>query len=411
MNDIAQSIQKAIAERNYSASSHMFDHALRENSIPDLIEALEEMEEAASLLTLELRDHVFYYLGMWDIYFAVQITSLDVLRILREHNVKQDAPTFMIDFIRNLLDTKDSRFSQFCVNIETISGGHYAILVPSILDQRMEELMNCRIQYRDGPRRLYCTAELMDTYYGGKIVTAIHGHSSFDIIISEEQFATIQVGLDSAGFDTSSMLDRIDSVSWDEFVKNKRKPHIERGGSGELSVMHRVKSARSNIYSQNFRQQVAALNAINIAKTQLCNDVLISVALDPTYQMRHRALNQLGESGDSNTLEFLASLMKNDDDAAIRKEAARTYSMLTSRSQLTSITHTIPRVPIKSSFFDISKINKILNTLIAKGMPTVMIDDTLKSLAIQGGPDSVDILTRLLAKHQVSVKSAVIKAS
>ena len=40
-----------------------------------------------------------------------------------------------------------------------------------------------------------------------------------------------------------------------------------------------------------------------------------------------------------------------------------------------------------------------------------MIDDTLKALAIQGGPDSVEILTKLLAKPQSSVRSAVIKAS
>ena len=411
MTDIAQSIQKAIAERNYAASTHMLDHALRENSLPDLIVVLEEMEEAAPLLTLELRDHIFYYLGMWDIYFAVQITSIDILRILHEHNVEKDAPIFMIEYIRNLLDTKDNRFSQFCVNVGTISGGHYAILVPSILDQRMEELMNCRIQYTDGYKPFYCTAELLETYYGGKIVTAIHEHRSFDIVVSPEQFTIIQEGLTCAGIDTSLMLDRVDPDLWDDFVKEKRKPRIERGGSGELSVLHRVKSARSNIYSKVFQQQATALKAIDLAKTQLCNDVLMSVVSDPTHPMRRRALNQLGESGDSSTIEFLATIMKNDGDASVRKEAARTYSMLTSRSQMSSIDHKIPRRPSKSALLDISRINKILNTLIAKEMPAVMIDDTLSSIVIQTGADSVDILSRLLTKPQTSVKMAVIKAS
>ena len=40
-----------------------------------------------------------------------------------------------------------------------------------------------------------------------------------------------------------------------------------------------------------------------------------------------------------------------------------------------------------------------------------MIDDTLTAIAIQGGSDAIDILTRLLAKPQVSVRIAVIKAS
>lgn len=411
MTDIAQSFQKAIAERNYAASTHLLDHALRENGLPDLITVLEEMEEAAPLITLELRDHVFYYLGMWDIYYAVQISSIDILRILDEHNVENDASIFMIDYIRNLLETRDDRFSQFCINIETISGGHYAILVPSILDQRMEELLNCRIQYTDGYKTFYCTAELLETYYGGKIVAAIHSHRSFDIIVNPGQFAIIQEGLSSAGIDTSSLLDRVEPDLWDDFVKGKRKPRIKRGGSGELSVLHRVKSGRSNIYAQGFRQQVAALNAITLARTQLCNDVLMSVISDPSHQMRRRALKQLGESGDSTTLDFLADLMKNDGDESIRKEAARTYSVLTSKGQLTGISHPIPRLQRKSSILDISKINKILNTLIAKGMPTAMIDDTLSAIAIQGGSVSVDILSRLLTKPQNSVKIAVIKAS
>lgn len=411
MTDIAQSFQKAIAERNYIESTNILDQAFREDHLSDLISTIEEIEESASLLTLEIRDHVFYFLGMWDVYFALQMTSPDILRILIENDDVKEPSIFMIDYIRTLLETKDNRFSQFCVNVGTISSGHYAVLVPTILDQRMEELEHCRIQYRDSNPPLYCTADLLDTYYGGKIVSAIHEKRSFDIVVSNEQFAIIQDGLASAGLDTSSMLDRIDFDTWDEFVKAKRKPRIQRGGTGELSVLHRVKSARSNIYSKNFQQQTTALNAIKNSRTQLCNDVLMDIASDPTHQMRRRVLNHLGESGDSNTIEFLAEIMKNDSVESVRKEAARAFSTLASRNQLTSGVHHIPQLPTKLAILDISKINNIINTIIAKGMPTTMIDDTLKALAIQGGPDSVEILTKLLAKPQSSVRSAVIKAS
>lgn len=411
MTDIAGTLQKAVAERDYPASFHILDDAFHKDHIPDIISEIEDIEESTTHYTLEIRDHVLYYLGMWDIYFAVQMTTPDILRILTEQRNVEEPSIFMIDFIRNLLDTHDSRFSQFCVSIETISSGHYAILVPSVLEQRMDELEKCRIQYKEIPEPLYCTADLLDTYYGGKIVSAIHRNKSFDIIVDSEQFSVIQEGLASAGLDTSSMLDKLDAEAWDAFVSIKRKPKIHRGGSGELSVLHRVKSARSNIYARNFRQQVAALNAISESKTQLCNDVLMNVASHPSNQMSLRALNQLGESGDSNTIEFLAGIMKNTKDGSIRKEAARAFSTLTSRSQLMRGTHLIPRLPVKSPILDISKINRILNTLIVKGMPSTMIDDTLKSLAIQGGPDSAEILTRLLVKPQSSVRSAVIKAS
>jgi len=411
LTNIAGNFQKAVAERDYPASINILDHAFHEGRIPDIISEIEDTEDSAPHYTLEIRDHVLYYLGMWDIYFAVQMTSPDILSILLEHQDVEEPSVFMIDFIRNLLDTHDSRFSQFCVNIEKISSGHYAILVPSVLDQRMEELEKCRIQYRESPESLYCTADLLDTYYGGKIVSAIHKNRSFDIIVNSEQFAVIQEGLASAGLDTSSMLDRIDSEVWDDFVSTKRKPRFHRSDSGELSILHRIKSARSDIYAQNFRQQVAALNAISLSKTQSCNDILMDVASDPSHEMRRRALNQLGESGDSTTIEFLAGIMKNTRDESIRKEAARAYSTLTSRSQLIGVTYHSQRLPLKSSILDVSKINKILNTLIAKRMPNTMIDDTLKSFTIQGGSDSAEILTKLLVKPQSSVRSAVIKAT
>jgi len=207
------------------------------------------------------------------------------------------------------------------------------------------------------------------------------------------------------------MLDSIDSEAWAEFAKDRRRPRFRRGGSGELSVLMSVESARSNIYARVYEQQLTALKAIISSRTQLCNDVLMDVASNPSCQIRRLALKQLGESGDDTTIDFLAETMKNDDIEGIRKEAARAYSTLVSRGSLGSISSQIVNSPTKSPAPDISKINKILNTLIAKGMPTTMIDDALKSLVIQGGTDTVDILSRLLSKPQNSVRSAVIKAT
>jgi len=411
LTDLELDIQKAIAERNYTASAYLLEHALQEGSLLELTKKLEEINEAASLLTLEFRDHVFHYLDMWDIYFAVQISSITVLNILHENNIEKDPQVFMIDHIRGFLDAEDYRFDQFCVNVETISRGQYAILVPSILEQRAAEFENCKIQFRKDPTPLYCTADLLKTYYGMKIVSATHNRISFDIVVGAELFSIIENSLLSAGLDTASMLEEIHSDSWDEFVSSKRRHIQQYSESGELSVLRRVVSARSNIYADNFRQQITALNAIGLAKTQLCNDILMSIASDDSHQIRRRVLKHLGESGDSVTMEFLAGVMKNDDDESIRKEAARAYSMLTSSSQFSNIAHSMPPASKKSPPLIITEINRILNGLITKGMPSTIIDDALAAIAIQGGSDAIDILTRLLAKPQVIVRMAVVKAS
>ena len=413
MTDLELDIQKAIAERNYSVSAYLLDNSLQEGSLLELITKLEEINEAASLLTLEFRDHIFHYLGMWDIYFAVQIPSIVVLKILHENNIEKDAQVFMIDYIRGFLDAEDFRFDQFYVEVETISRGQYAILVPLVLEQRAIEFENCKIQYRKDPTPLYCTADLLKTYYGKKIVSATHNRRTQDIVVDAEQFSIIEESLVSAGLDIASMLEEFDYDSWNNFVSSTRySTHVQLySESGELSILRRVISARSNIYAENIRQQIAALNAIVLAKTQSCNDILMDVASDNSHQIRRRILKHLGESGDSAVVKFLAGVMKNDDDESIRTEAARAYSMLTSSSQFSNIALAMPPPSIKPPTLDISKINRVLNNLISRSMPSTMIDDTLTAIAIQGGSDAIDILTRLLAKPQVSVRMAVIKAS
>ncbi|MFW9810071.1 MAG: HEAT repeat domain-containing protein [Candidatus Thorarchaeota archaeon] len=411
MKDLAIRYQDAVAERDYSTSSLLIEQALKQGNITDMARSLETIEGSVHHLTLEVRDHIFHTLGLWDVYFAVQMSSTDVLKLLKDQETRENARIFMVDFIRNLLKRKDKRFDQFCVNIQTVSKGHYAVLVPQILEERTEELLKCKIQFNEGPPPQYCTADLLDTYYGGKIVTATHGHRAFDIVVNEAQYITIRDSLASAGLEIDPMLVKMDDDEWEDYLQKRRKP--ERGKSSgeldELVVLHRVKSARSDIYSKLFRKQVAALNAIEASKTQLCNDILMDVITSPTHQLRMRALRLLSQTGDLMTLEFLADLMKNDRDSSIRKEAARVYSSLSSISA--GLGRVSPPVVIANPFLKLSRINNILNTLISKRMPTTMIDETIQSIVYQGGSDSTEMLLRLFKRPQEVIRLAIIKAS
>lgn len=419
MPDIALNFQVAVNERNYATSSQLIEQALREGTLPDLVLGLEEIEKAVSHITLERRDHIFYYLGMWDIYFAVQVPSIHVLELLQEHAVRDNARAFMVDFFRDIVVKQDSRFDQFCVNIQTISRGQYAVLVPSILEQRTEELLNCKIQFKDDTPRLYCTADLLGTYYGQKIVTATHGHRLFDIVVSEEQYGIIKESLASTGLDTDLMLVKIDFDKWDEYVKKRRslrtrqsRKYDKKSGTdehSELAVLHRVKSARSNIYSRDFNQQNSAMTTMDAARTQLCNDVLADIASDPTHSLRNRALKQLGEFGDRHTLDLLDDIMRNDESMSIRKEAVRAYSALTSRAAGMGPTSPLPAT--KPPVVDIAKINIILNSLLANRMPTTMIDETLNSVALQGGSDAGEVLLRLFGTPHEDIRQAIVKAT
>ena len=126
--------------------------------------------------------------------------------------------------------------------------------------------------------------------------------------------------------------------------------------------------------------------------------------------MHLRAVKGLGDIGGTNVLEFLSGML-NANDSSIRNVAARALSTLASHSKWSSVSHRIPVTPSKVTVLDISKINQILNTLLAKEMPVAMIEDTLIALVNQDSRNAADILTRLLAKPQINIKKAVIKTS
>ena len=300
--------------RDYIESSRILDSVLKNGQLSELIHDLEEHEKETSLITLELRDHIFHYLKMWDIYFAVQISSIGILRILEENDVRENPQIFMTDFIRDLFVAHDNRFDQFCVNIQTISHGHYAILVQPIIEKRTEELLKCKIPFLEGPPTLYSAADLLDTYYGSKIVSAAHSQKQFDIVLTQDEYETVRASLEQTGFDISNMLQQMNSDEWEKYVKRRRMARDIHTGSdraqpegrefSELIVLRRVKSARSNIYSDIFERQDAALRAIQRSGTQRCNDILMDVATNPSHPMRKRVIYELGEIGDASVLEL-----------------------------------------------------------------------------------------------------------
>ncbi|MFX1483910.1 MAG: HEAT repeat domain-containing protein [Promethearchaeota archaeon] len=429
MIDAEERLLNAITRVDYSASSQIIDQALKDGRLPDLVREIEAIEGVPNYSSLELRDHVFYYLRMWDIYFAVQIPSRKIIRILDAQGVQRNASVFMVEFIRNLLENRDNRFDQFCANIQTISKGHYAVLIPSILEQRMEELIHCEIQFNSGPPQQYCTAELLRTYYGWKIVNAVHENRYFDIVVDEKQFSMIRDSLEASGINVDAMLVELDSSEWSQHVERRRSRHTSINddssssahnsstdhwkspyeNSRELGILHRVKSARTIIYRNDFHQQTSALSTIIASKTQLCNDILMDIASDPSHPMRNRAIQALGYSGDSIALEFLGNIMKNGAQDSVRNVAIRAYSSLASK--IAGLGFVAPPPATTPLVVDIAKINSLLNDMIINNVPSSILEDTLQSVASQAGAGATEILLQLFARPQERIRFALVKAT
>ena len=410
MIDIATQLQKAIEQKNFVESNSILKQALLSGKISKISEHFEETSIEAPHNTLELRDHVLQFLGLWDLYFAVQIPSLDLLSIIQESESNSDIGTATMDFIRGLVEENDERLDQSGIYIERLSKSQYAVILPQILTTRSEELEHCSIPFRDEVTPKYCIANLMNTYYGKKIVTAALSEKQLDVVVGRSVFNKISESLSSAGLDVSLMLHTATEKEWDELLCKIRESHPSETISRELRLLNRVKLARTEIFLDSFRKQVAALDTILSAKTQICNDVLMLIAADRENAMRRRAINALGQTGNSITMEFLSNLL-NDSDEGARTEAIRAYSILASESKWSGVQQKPSSPTRKTPLLDIAKINRVLNTLLAKNMPTDIIEDTLTAVASQGGTHACSILEHLLTKPQPQVRMAVVKAS
>ena len=173
----------------------------------------------------------------------------------------------------------------------------------------------------------------MATYYGWKIVNAVHENRYFDIVVDEEQFSIIRDSLEASGLNVDSMLVELDSPEWSKHVESRRsrRTSIDNGASPEirnsshdhwrspyepskeLGVLHRVKSARSIIYRTSFYEQASAMNTIIASKTQLCNDILMDLArrtLEGEVRALARAIT-LVESEDPQAVALLQEMKGN----------------------------------------------------------------------------------------------------
>ena len=410
MTDISKDLHLAIEKKNFAASGQILDKILQEDHIGEVVDYFENLNAEATHFTLELRDHVMYFLGLWDLYFAVKIPSNELLSIMQENYSQDDIDILTMDFIRDLIEKNDERLDQSNIDIEKISKSQYAVILPQILTGRYEELESCIIPFQDGNSPHYCIANLMKTYYGKKILSATLSEKQLDVVVGKSVFSKIIDSLSSAGLETSSMLRSTTEKEWEELlckIKESRPSEIE---SREIRLLNRVNIARNEIFLDSFRKQVAAMDTILSAKTQICNDVLMVIAADKENPMRRRAINALGQTGNSATMEFLSNLL-DDSDSGARIEATRAYSILASEINWPGIKKIIHKPARKTPLLDIAKINHVLNTLLAKNMPTAIIEDTLTAVASQGGPHACEILEKLLTKPQPQVRLAVIKAS
>ena len=101
--------------------------------------------------------------------------------------------------------------------------------------------------------------------------------------------------------------------------------------------------------------------------------------------------------------------MKNDELLTIRREAARAYSTLVSR--LKGLGHISPSPVSNPPVVDIAEINTILNSILSKGMPTIMIDELLHSVVNQAGSNSSEVLLRLFGRPQDSIRQAIVRTT
>ena len=100
MKDGAKELHDAILQKNYSASSRLLKQIMQEEDVHSVSSYFEGLSDDGLHQTLELRDHVLYFLGLWELYFAVQIPSLKLLTLFQKRGYLNDFEIHSIDVVR-----------------------------------------------------------------------------------------------------------------------------------------------------------------------------------------------------------------------------------------------------------------------------------------------------------------------
>ncbi|RDE15408.1 MAG: hypothetical protein C4K49_06155, partial [Candidatus Thorarchaeota archaeon] len=131
---------------NFNESTRVLEELSEQKRLSELVSVLKHEDLLAPVTLLRLRDHVFTFLSGHAAYFALEIQSLDLLESVDGLDT-ESARAFMLRNTSSLLGSKSPKLVQHAIDAEEAAESQYAVILPTLFEQRVEELQNCIVPF------------------------------------------------------------------------------------------------------------------------------------------------------------------------------------------------------------------------------------------------------------------------
>ncbi|MGY5858351.1 MAG: hypothetical protein RTU63_03205 [Candidatus Thorarchaeota archaeon] len=342
MVKLFDSFLEAVKRYDLEGSFTILDDILSAGKTKDFSKMLEKLTENKEILLpyqLRIRDHIYEYLDCNPLYFALYIPSYALLDKLSDITDRDKARGYVASLVREMVESKDSRLDLSIVEVDQLMSGRsrYIVILPSVLEIRNNELEQCRIQYStvaSGQIIRYCISELLQTYFGRKMIAALNLELK-NATIGGDEFGKLETTLKSLDFNVEAMLVKIPEAGWSQFVSRKTAISEWYENSNELRLLHDASLARIELGTDTWEAKWNALKIIAGTKTKFCNDAVGLAASDKDSMVAMPAIQFIESTKDVSQIPLLSDVLNeviSDPNVAggIKAAVSKAISVLSS---------------------------------------------------------------------------------
>ncbi|MHA1481279.1 MAG: HEAT repeat domain-containing protein [Candidatus Thorarchaeota archaeon] len=323
-----------VNDDRFDKSYALLSNAIRDGQIDSIADTIESTCQTDSDVAIPIRDHVSMFLDCFPVYFSLDISSAEMLRVVSSAETVIEAQISFFDRFKEMLSNDDSCLVQYKLEIESISTSIYSQLLPCILEKRNLELESCRIPFSVVPvknkiRTRYSIQELFSTAYGSQLLQVLEIESN-NPVIGETKWLELSKSLSALGYEPKSLLIEIDETSWSSHIRKKMNDFTKRSNNtAELQKLQEIYQAYESLSSAGQSKRVSGLDSLRHVYSRVCDIRLFPLARLGTKTERLRALQILIDRKRVDA-EYIFLEALQDQDSEIRSRGAIGISSLTS---------------------------------------------------------------------------------
>jgi hypothetical protein len=424
MADVGERFTEAVADGDFVSSGEILDGSFSDGEIQLVADKIRAAVECADSSDLRYRDHVFAYLDLEAVYFALQIPCYELVYMLRGAAGKDDAIDDAYELVVTLAQMNDPSLVVREINVDRIRETDFAVLLPWVLSRRLEEIQKVTIAYspRDAAddAKRYCIVDLLDTYYGRKVVWAARGRKAYldpyeTIVVGQDVYEKVRIALENLDVDPDSILEEVSPNEWYKYVRDVTRRRFREQGSMELKTVADLITTIDLTSDEDVSSHMRLMTTIEQMRTSACNSWLVDVARgNRTVDIvsRTRSIDLLGTLGGAVERDVISALLPSSDQE-IRRAAAISLSKIESRLAWGGR----PRGAPPRSSEDVDRLSSSLAmiagelTRLQDSSHDSLVKSTIEALATIPGARSEDILKGLMRHPSELVRQTIVESS